>query len=351
MRKSKFIALFLALTMCLVLMAGCGSTNGGTATTAPAATGAVADADTADARTVDNPSSDYQTYASDSTYTIGITLQNLDLESITMMKNYLEEDLTKNYPNVKYSILDAQNDQGTQLQEVETFISQGVDAVILNPVDQEGAQTAVEECVTAGIPVFTLLQKVSDMSNIAAHSGMDHTESASLSVGYGMKLINNKGNVADVEGPMGQSAQILRSKGLADILAKNTGAKLVFEETANWKRDEAMALAENWLQSGTKIDLFFCQCDNMALGVVQACEEAGADPYIVSIDGDKDGIQAIIDGKLDCTVAINYEDMCYHSIDNCIAYLDGQAYNNEYYCQLVLITADNAAKELAARYK
>jgi len=324
----KILAMFLAVLLCLSLL--------------PAAFAEpVASAD-ADKRTVENPSSEYQTYASDSAYRIGITLQNLDLESITTMKKMLEEDLKTNYPNVKYSILDAQNDQATQLQQVETFLAQGVDAVILNPVDQEGAQTAVEACVDAGVPCFTLLQKVSDMSQIAAHSGMDHTNSAALSVSRGMELIDGKGNVADIMGPIGISAQILRTAGLADIMAENPGTTLVFEETANWARDEAMALAENWLQSGTQIDLFFCQCDNMAMGVVQACEEAGVRPYIVSIDGDKDAIQALIDGRLDCTVAINYADMCYHSIDNCIAYLDGEMYNNEYYCQLVQITPDNA---------
>ncbi len=355
----------LALLMCAVLLSSaivtaCGSSGSDTTSStsedseeaaeeevteeaAETETSGVAEASAeADNRTVDNPSSEYQTYASDSEYTIGITLQNLDLESITTMKKMLEEDLDTNYPNVKYTILDAQNDQSTQLQQVETFLTQGVDAVILNPVDQEGAQTAVEACVEEGVPCFTLLQKVSDMTQITAHSGMDHTESAALSVSYGMELLGDEGNVADIEGPIGISAQILRTQGLHDILEDYSNVTLVYEETANWARDEAMALAENWLSASTEIDMFFCQCDNMAMGVVQACEEAGVRPIIVSIDGDKDAIQALIDGRLDCTVAINYADMCYHSIDNCIAYLDGQTYNDEYYCELVLITPDNA---------
>lgn len=347
----KKLAILMAVVLCCCLLVGCG----GKTESAPAEESAVQANDNtntpasepvaskdADERQVDNPTSEYQTYSSESAYTIGITLQNLDLESITTMKKMLEGDLDNNYPNVKYSILDAKNDQSTQLQQVEVFLAQGVDAVILNPVDQEGAQTAVEACAEAGVPCFTLLQKVSDMSMIAAHSGMDHTESAALSVSYGMELLGGKGSIADIEGPIGISAQILRTAGLHDIMTQYPETELVYEETANWARDEAMALAENWLQSGTQIDMFFCQCDNMAMGVVKACEEANVRPYIVSIDGDKDAIQALIDGRLDCTVAINYADMCYHSIDNCIAYLDGQMYNDEYYCQLVLITHENA---------
>ena len=111
--------------------------------------------------------------------------------------------------------------------------------------------------------------------------------------------LGGRGNIVVLQGPLGSSPELDRTKGIKDTLAKYPGIKILAMDTANWKRDEAVNKTKNWLSSfGDQINGIVSENDDMGLGAVQALSEAGMSVPVVGIDGIQDGLEAVKDGTL-----------------------------------------------------
>jgi len=109
--------------------------------------------------------------------------------------------------------------------------------------------------------------------------------------------LGGKGNIVVLQGPLGQSGEIDRTKGIQNVLAKYPNIKILAKDTANWKRDEAVNKMKNWISSfGTKIDGIVAENDDMGLGALQATREARVKIPIVGVDGIEDGLRAVKSG-------------------------------------------------------
>ena len=111
--------------------------------------------------------------------------------------------------------------------------------------------------------------------------------------------LGGKGNIVVLQGPLGQSGEIDRSKGIDQVLAKYPDIKVLAKDTANWKRDEAVNKVKNWISGfGNQIDGVVSENDDMGLGALQALKEAGRTGVpIVGIDGIEDGLNAVKSGE------------------------------------------------------
>ena len=111
--------------------------------------------------------------------------------------------------------------------------------------------------------------------------------------------LGGKGNIVLLQGPLGQSGELDRTKGIEQVLAKYPGIKILAKDTANWKRDEAVNKTKNWISSfGPQINGVVSQNDDMGLGALQALKEVGrTDVPIVGIDGIEDGLNAVKSGE------------------------------------------------------
>ena len=111
--------------------------------------------------------------------------------------------------------------------------------------------------------------------------------------------LGGKGNIVVLQGPLGQSGEIDRTKGIEQVLAKYPGIKVLAKDTANWKRDEAVNKVKNWISGfGPQIDAVVSENDDMGLGALQALKESGrAGVPIVGIDGIEDGLNAVKSGE------------------------------------------------------
>lgn len=232
---------------------------------------------------------------------IGVSMLSLQSEFVVNVKDAMEEKAKEMH--VELLITDAQRTAEKQVQQIETFISQKVDAIILNPCELEASSPAVDKARAAGIPIINVNSETK--SEPDAFVGSNDETSGEIAMEYIAKAINQKGNIVIMDGYMGQAAQIKRAAGAARVLAKYPAIKVLAEQTAEWDRAKGMTLMENWIQSyGDKINAVFAHNDEMGLGALQALEQSKLKVKIVlvSIDAIADALQAVKDGRLNATI-------------------------------------------------
>jgi inositol transport system substrate-binding protein len=248
---------------------------------------------------------------------------------------------------VKLIINDAQRNADRQIQQVESFIAQKVDAIILNPCEVEASSPAVDKALAAGIPIINVNSET--RSAPTAFVGSHDEQSAQMAMEYIVKRLNGQGNVAMMEGFMGQAAQIKRGQGAREILAKQPGLKLLVDQTAEWDRAKAMSLMENWIQSqGAKINAVFAQNDEMGLGALLALEQARMKDkvIVIGVDGISDALQAVKAGRLDATVFQDAKGQGAMAVETAVKILKKQPFEKQVYIPFQLVTRENVEQYL-----
>ncbi len=232
---------------------------------------------------------------------IGCTLQSLSEEFMVMLQEAMEMQL-KQYDNVKLIVNDAEGHADKQVAQLDAFVAQKVDAVIISPVDADALAAAVKTVVDAGIPVITCSADVTgDQGQVWVGSANEN--GGEVQMRYVAERLGGKGKIAVLRGPLGAFAEQGRFAGYEVVINEYPDMEIVFDQTANWERDEAMALIENLLTTGTKIDAIVCQDDCMALGALEAVKAAGKKDEIIiaGIDAMVDALDSIKAGELDAT--------------------------------------------------
>lgn len=240
--------------------------------------------------------------AEEGKYTIGCTVYYMT-EFITLMAKGVEDKAAE--LGCDLVMLDAQRDAQNQITQIENLIAQEVDVIIVAAVDSDAIVPAISMCEEAGIPLVGVNMLI-NTDEPYHYVGPDDVLAGELEMQYAIDEIGGEGNVVILEGPIGQSAQIQRLEGNMNVLAKYEGkVNLLAQQTANWSREEALSLVENWIQTfGDDLNAVVAQNDEMALGAIQALEAAGIKDKVVvtGVDAIKDGCTAIKDGKLLGTV-------------------------------------------------
>lgn len=291
MKMRKILSLGLSAAMVLGLLAGCSNTPAPSASNSPS-TGATTPATTPATQKPEEGKKEI---------VIGCTLQNLSEEFMTMLKGAMELKLAE-YDNVKLIVNDAESKPDKQASQLDSFVAQGVDAVIISPVDADALAPAVKSVTDAGIPVITCSADVTgDMGQIWV--GSENENGGEIEMKYVAEQLGGKGNIAVLRGPLGAFAEQGRFRGYETVLADYPDIKIVYDQTANWQREDAMSQIENLLTAGNQIDAIVCQNDGMALGALEAVKAAGKKDAIIitGIDAIQDALDSIKAGELDAT--------------------------------------------------
>jgi len=236
--------------------------------------------------------------------TIGASMLSLQSEFVVNVKDAMEEAAKS--ANANLIVNDAERSADKQVQQIESFIAQKVNAIILNPCELEASSPAVERAKAAGIPIINVNSETRAVPD--AFVGSRDEESGEMALEQIAKLIHYKGNIVIMEGYMGQAAQLKRIVGAKKVLAKYPDIKVIAQQTAEWDRAKGMTLMENWIQSyGSGINAVFAENDEMGMGALQALEQANMKNkvVVVSIDAIADALQAVKDGRLDATIFQN----------------------------------------------
>jgi inositol transport system substrate-binding protein len=274
---------------------------------------------------------------------VGVSLLNLSSEFIVMLNEAMETKAGE--LGVKLIVNDAQRSAERQIQQVEGFIAQKVDVIILNPCEVDASSPAVDKAIAAGIPIINLNSATKSVPT--AFVGSHDEESARIAMDYIVKRLNGQGNIVIMQGFMGQAAQVKRDEGAREILAKNPGIKLLASQTAEWDRAKAMSLMENWIQShGSNIQAVFAQNDEMGMGALLALERAKLKDKVIvaSIDAIADAMQAVKSGRLDATVFQDAKGQGGTAVELALKIARKEPFEKETFIPFQLVTQDNAGK-------
>jgi inositol transport system substrate-binding protein len=238
---------------------------------------------------------------------IGVTMALFDDVWLT----YVRDAMTawgKKHPDVDLTIVDANNDTAKQVGQVENFLAQGVDAVVVLPVDTAATGPMTKSVVAAGKPLVYVNRLPANLPKGVVYVGSESIQAGIMNMEELGKAMGGKGNLAILMGELDNEAAIGRTDGIKKVAKeKFPGIKIVREETGNWKREQGKTIMENWLASGQEIDGVASNNDEMALGALQAIKAAGKLGKIPvgGTDGSHDALESMQHGELNNTVFQN----------------------------------------------
>lgn len=234
---------------------------------------------------------------------IGVSMQGNQSGFIQYMTSSMYEYQKTQAPDVNMEVVFSDDDAAKQLSQVETFVSKGVDAIVMNPVDKTQGATAVDLANEAGIPIITV-NTTTESKNNAAHVGSDDVEAGRIQMERILEVSGKNAKIGYVDAALGHSAQVGRSQGYSEVLKENPGVELVVHDTGNWSPEESLRLVENWLQSDKELNAILCQADCQLTGVITAVENAGkiGEIKLTGMDCDPVILKAIEEGKVDSSV-------------------------------------------------
>ena len=213
---------------------------------------------------------------------------------------------------IELKFSDAQQKQENQIKAIRSYIAQKVDVIAFSPVVESGWETVLREAKAAKIPVVLTDRSVNtkDDSLYVTFMGSDFVEEGRKAGRWLVeKMKDQKGdvNIVELQGTVGSAPAIDRKKGFEEIIKADPKFKIIRSQTGDFTRAKGKEVMEAFLKAdGKKINVLFAHNDDMAIGAIQAIEEAGLKPakdiVIISIDGVKGAFEAMIAGKLNVSV-------------------------------------------------
>lgn len=279
---------------------------------------------------------------------IGVCLANFNNKYgsylLDKMKNY-----SKSLNDAEVVFVDAKLNSNTQLSQVENFISQRVDAIVVNPVYIDATKPITDKAKAANIPIISFMIPFENQNDAACFIAPDSKQAGILEMEYLAKKVNFEGNVAIIMGPMEDYAQKLRTEAYHEVIAKYPHMKIVAEQIADWDRSRGMALMESWLEAGKEIDLVASNNDEMAIGALKAIEAAGKLGEIIvgGMDATPDALEYLKSGKLSGTLFQDATKLGQCSIDTAIKLAKGENVEKTILLPNELVTQEDAGKYIA----
>ncbi len=199
---------------------------------------------------------------------------------------------------------DGQNSAPKQTADIEAAIVQRVNAIVISPLDVNALAPAIEQAVGAGVPVVTVDRRVDGVEGILAHVGADNVKGGEAEAQALVDAFPDGARIFHLQGQPGAGPAIDRNRGVHNVLDPIADKyQIIFEQTANFARDQALSVTEAGLAANGKPDAIICANDDMALGAMEACAARGyTDVKIYGFDALPEALAAVRDGGLAGTV-------------------------------------------------
>jgi inositol transport system substrate-binding protein len=242
--------------------------------------------------------------AAQSKVKIGVTLAMFDDVFITNVRDAMTKWASA-HPDVELTIVDAAGDTAKQVGQVENFLAQGMDAVVILPVDTTATGPMTKAIVKAGKPLVYVNRKPEKLPKGVAYVGSKSIDAGVMNMEELGKAMGGKGNLAILIGELSDEPAHGRTDGIKQVVKEQfPNIKVTREQTGHWKRESGKTIMEDWLASGQEIDGVAANNDEMALGALQAIKAARKIDKIPvgGTDGTHDALESMDKGELNNTV-------------------------------------------------
>jgi ABC-type sugar transport system substrate-binding protein len=256
---------------------------------------------------------------------VGATIPTFNQSAMVAISAGMKQ-AAKDY-NIDLTILDGENDANKQLSDIETFITQKMDAIMVNAVDATALVAAVKAANTAGIPVMNFDRRVTGGGDMFVYVGSEWLLTGLQSGMQTVQAINGEGNVVIIEGTPGSSVTHERGAGFQAAIGLYPNIKVIARATGNFNNADAQKAMEDILQAHPKdINAVWFMNDDMFLGGLTAIKAAGRrnEMKLFSIDGDHRACEALKSGDLDGDVLLDIYGMGYEPVRAVAEYLNGR---------------------------
>lgn len=359
---------YLSILICTVMIIGTFAACGGSQSPAPAAEPAPSAAP--EQPTAPPPSSSEEETPEPSSLPaaqgvegkkVGICIYKFDDNFMTLYRNELERYLKDGGATVQ--VMDGKNDQAEQTNQINNFITQGVDVLIVNLVQSSAASQITDICAAANVPVVFINREPEEKeeerwaseSIKATYVGADARQSGT----YQGELILNLPDKGDADGdgvvryamimgdPENVDAQYRTKYSIDALTAAGVEVEELFNQRGNWDQAQGQELTANALVAhGAKLDVVFCNNDAMAMGALQAIEAAGRnvgkDIYLVGVDALAEALEAIGQGRMTGTVFNDHFSQARTAGDKAADFMAGKDVANVNMVDYLKVTPDNA---------
>lgn len=268
---------------------------------------------------------------------LGVSISTTNNPYFVSMKDGL--DSYAKDKKVSLKVADAQDDAARQADDIQNFISQNVDAILINPVDSKAVVTSIKAANSANIPVI-LIDRGSEGGDVLTTVASDNVAAGKMAAEFAVKELGEKAKTFELSGVPGASATVDRGKGFNDIA--KTKLDILSSQSANFDRAKALNTAQNMIQGNKDVQVIFAQNDEMALGAAQAAKSAGLkDVMIIGIDGQPDAHDAIKKGDITATIAQQPAKMGEIAIQAAIDHYQGKKVEKSTVSPIYLVKKDN----------
>ncbi len=277
--------------------------------------------------------------------TIGVSMALFDDNFLTTVRKAMEQH-ARQVSGLRIQFQDAQGDVGKQLSEVQNFVSQRVDAIIVNPVDTAATKPITEAATNAHIPLVYVNRRpdVASLPPSVAVVASDDKLAGRLQMTQLATRMGGHGNLVIMLGDLANNSTQGRTAGVKEILAKYPDIHVVEQQTANWERNKAIDLMNNWLTKGDKIAGVAANNDEMAIGAIIAIHSNGLDPKTIAIggvDATPDGLSAIAKSTMAVTVFQNAKGQGTSAVDDAVKLANGEPVSQNDVIPYELVTRAN----------
>ena len=368
MRMTKKVTAMALASMMALSLAGCGGSSSTTATTA-AATEAAKETTAAATEAAKEAATTAAAAAATTDVAdkkVGISIYKFDDNFMTLYRTelvrYLTEDLGFKAENVV--VQDGKGDQAEQTNQIQNFITQKYDVLILNLVQASSAPEITDMCKEAGIPVVYINREPDadeearweengwNVTYVGCDARQSGTYQGELIADLGLDAIDKNGNgkvdYIMIEGdPENVDAQYRTEFSVKALEDAGFEVNELDDQVGNWDQATAQQLVANSLsQYGDDVEVVFCNNDAMALGALQSIEAAGRtvgeDIFLVGVDALSEALEDVIAGTMTGTVFNDHFSQSHSAADAAVRFLTGEG--NDYYigCDYVKVTQENA---------
>jgi methyl-galactoside transport system substrate-binding protein len=297
---------------------------------------------------------------------VGVCIYQFSDNFMTLFRTELEDYLVaQGFSAENITIQDGQNDQATQSNQIDAFIADGVDVLIVNPVNSSSAATITDKVVDAGIPLVYINREPDadeearwdengwDVTYVGCDARQSGTMQGELIADLGLDTVDLNGDgviqYIMIEGdPENVDAQYRTEYSVKALEDAGFEVECLDDQVGNWDQATAQQLVANSLsQYADDIEVVFCNNDAMALGALQSIQAAGRtvneDIFLVGVDALSEALEDVNAGTMTGTVFNDHITQSHTAADAAINYVAGVGNDHYIGCDYVKVTTDNVA--------